>query len=486
MNWATFIARVRRLALEASSLDDALSLGCQYGLLRRRNHDGTYDDAAFEEALFARVADALPNMAPVPGPEVLHIFTETYPVGGHTRLALEWIRIRQDKESQGVLFTHAAHPMTVQALERMAVPQYVATGRPMERLAHILRHAEGAGTVILHIHPEDCVAAMAAHHLHARGARVLFVNHADHVFSFGTSAASAVLEVSGFGWATTERKRRAACQSFLGIPLPEGSGSPVASQSTRPGPRDLAGPVLSVGAPVKYRPVGDANFAEFLNRLTAVIDNEFHFVGPDGTEDWWSDLTDQARQKVRFFGPLPVEEARRRMRECAAYVDSFPMPGGSAFQEAFMLGAPAFGLLVGAGGYGMVDCLRSRTLADLVDALAAMLGPGARGADRESDDRLRARILDDFSDAAMSRRIAAALAGERVPLPRELAAAAGDLEYFETAWQESGPGLAVVPSEVPSIGPRAALLWAMAACKRGRIDMSRKALLKFAAGITEA
>lgn len=486
MNWTTFISRVRHLALEASSLDDAFRLGCQYGLLRRCNHDGTYEDVAFEEALFARIADSLPNGPTTPRPEVLHIFTETYPVGGHTRLALEWIRIRQGKERQSVLFTRAAHPMTVQALGRMAIPHYVATGRPMERLAHILQHVGGARTIILHIHPEDCIAAMAARLLHACGARVLFVNHADHVFSFGMSAASAVLEVSGFGWAMTERKRRAASQSFLGIPLPEGSSSPIASQNTRATPRDLAGPVLSVGAPLKYRPGGGMSFADLLNRLTAAVDHEFHLIGPDGTEDWWRDLTDRARQKVRFFGPLPLEEARRRMRECAAYVDSFPMPGGSAFQEAFMLGAPSFGLLVGAGGYGLVDCLRSRTLDDLVAALAVLLDAGEPATGREGDDQLRARILDEFSDAAMSRRIAAALAGEGVPLPSELADAAGDLAHFESAWLEQGPELVVVQSEIPGIAPRAALLWAMAACKGGHIGMSRKALLKFAAGMTEA
>nr|MCU0949288.1 hypothetical protein [Porphyrobacter sp.] len=138
MQWEAFIATVRRLALGAASPDDAIALGAQYGFLRRLNHDGVYQDSAFEEALSARLPPHQPASGQQDSTEVLHVLTETSPFGGHTRLVLEWVRIRKGKERQAVIFTRAADPMTTAALDSMGIAWHCLTGTPTARLADII------------------------------------------------------------------------------------------------------------------------------------------------------------------------------------------------------------------------------------------------------------------------------------------------------------------------------------------------------------
>jgi hypothetical protein len=484
VKWHAFIAHIRGLALGAPSLDDALRMATQYGLLRRLNHDGVYHDDALEQALFARVLDRLPAAKALPGLQVLHVLTATSPFGGHTRLALAWLRIRRSLDQQAVVFTRHSDPVTLAALDGMAIPWLCVTGTPMMRLAAIAQQFGSCRIIVLHLHPEDCIGAMAAHYFRARGARVLFVNHADHAFTFGASAAHSVLEISGFGWLTTGRKRQAQTQSFLGIPLPEGVQSAAMPADAAHGSQDRTGPVLSVGAPFKYRPSGGADFAHFLNRLAAAIPNALHLIGPDGTEPWWQALLPPVRARVQFLGLRPPGEVRQRIQSCAAYIDSFPLTGGSAFQEAFMLGAPAFGLRCGIGGYGLVDRLRSDTIGQLVEQIAeALADPASAHALHQRDHLLRQQIWAEFSDAAISARIDRAVAGESAPLPHDLAATAGDLDYFETVWQRQGPSLAIEPCEVPGLHLRLRLLAAFAACRGARIATGRSKLARFALGL---
>jgi hypothetical protein len=482
MKWNSFIARVRTLALNASSDDDALRMAIQYGFLRRLNHDGVYEDEVFEAALYKRLSNRLSAPQTHRGGTVLHVLTRPE-AGGHTRLALEWLRIRKGVDDQSVIFTRDTDVRTIEALNAAAIPFQLAAGTPMARLVDLSARFCATGTVVLHIHPEDCIAALAARHAREAGTRVLFVNHADHVFSFGTGSADTVLEVSGFGWLTTARKRNAGRQSFLGIPLPIGHCTddfPAEPDSAR---RDPGAPVLSVGAPVKYRPAGGISYSAFLNALVEAIPNEIHLVGPNGSEPWWRELGELAQRRIRFLGLRSQEETRRHMRGCIAYVDSFPMTGGTAFQEAFMLGAPSFGLQVGGGGYGLVDALRSASVDDLVISIATAVGNTVTGQDQPGATSLRAQIRSQFSDAAISARMSAAAEGACVPVLSDLLAAAGDLSHFESAWQAGGPALAVVPSEVPGIGLRIRLLAAFAAVARGHIAMSRLKLLRFAFGI---
>ena len=57
-------------------------------------------------------------------------------------------------------------------------------GDETERARAVVRAGLSADCVILHIHPDDIGAAIAAAALRRAGVRVLFVNHADHSFAF--------------------------------------------------------------------------------------------------------------------------------------------------------------------------------------------------------------------------------------------------------------------------------------------------------------
>jgi len=470
--WKSFINRVRHRALAVNDADESLRLAAQYGFLRRLNNDGVYTDPEFEVTLWEHLAPRMPRLAARPTADVVHVLTEVSDFGGHTKLALAWLRLRARRDVQKVLVTRQSTPRFQQALDEIGVQRCVLTGTPAERLAQLIAGVDKATTIVLHIHPEDVVAALAARAAREAGRQVLFLNHADHLFSFGVSASDCLLEVSGFGWLKTRTARAAFRQSFVGIPLDTRDTASLDAE-----PRSPSGPILTVGSPQKYRPNGQANFPEFINRLARHVGNELHLIGPSGFEPWWDTLDIEIRNRIVFHGPLPFEETRARVAKCAAYVDSFPMTGGTMFQQAFMSGAPSFGLKTAVGGYGLVDVLRLATISDLVEAVADAVTNA-----NICDTSLRERIAAEFSDSTISDRIQIAIDGGSVPPPPDMLATAGDLDYFEAEWRTNGPIIAFLPDQMPRPLDRVMFLAGAARMGRFTLAMGRRRLAQFMMG----
>lgn len=469
--WGVFINRLRRRALASSDADEALRLAAQYGFLRRLNSDGIYTDTEFEAALWERLRPSMPRLGAPSSNGVMHVLTETYDRGGHTKLALAWLRIRAGRDVQRVHVTRRLTLRSQNALDDAGVRYSVSVGTPTERLAQLMNACGEATTIVLHIHPEDIIGALAARAARDTGRRVLFLNHSDHLFSFGVGVSDCVLEVSGFGWLKTRAARGANRQSFIGIPL---DASYTTSADTTL--RSSSGPILTVGSTEKYRPNGHANFPEFINLLARRVDNDIHLIGPSGLEPWWTVLASEIRDRVIFHGPLPFDETRERVAECAAYVDSFPITGGTMFQQAFMSGAPVFGLTVGGGGYGLVDVRRSATLDDLVETITDAITNV-----QLYDAPLRARVAAEFSDRAISDRIETVLGGGTVSPPPDLLATAGDLGYFEADWRARGPFFAVLTDQIPRLPDRVRLLFS-ARMGHFSLAMARRRLFWFLLG----
>ncbi len=196
--------------LRAGTLNDALALLRLYARLHGDNISGVFSNDALEKTVFVKWAGRLTDQPPPSsdGVDFLHIATQTYGQGGHSRLFWKLSRGLAAHGSQGLVLTDSRKEDTGN------FPGGVIRlkGRPATRAASIVVAGLNAGTVFLHIHPDDAPAALAARVLVAQGKKVLFVNHADHVFSLGPGAADSVLEICMTGWKTTRDRRAARAQ----------------------------------------------------------------------------------------------------------------------------------------------------------------------------------------------------------------------------------------------------------------------------------
>jgi hypothetical protein len=421
---------LRTATLQCTHLNDALRMMHLYSRLHWDNISGRFSDDELEQAVFETWAKTLGKPVRQPGRDVdcLHVATQLYNQGGHSRLLRQLMKGLSEFGSQGLVLTG---PRRRSGLKELPVEPLYLTGEPAARLHLLLGICQGAQTVLLHTHPDDSVAAFASRVLRESGKRVLFVNHADHVFSLGPGAADTVLEICMTGWRTTAQRRAAARQSFMGIPV-------ASSETAEPiWEQNRSGPIVSMGGPGKFKPDGAFSFPDFMARILPRIENDFVLIGPSSKDPWWAKVTARFPGRIRLMGTQDPWKVAEIMRSAGCYVDSFPLDGGTAYPQTALMGVPCFGPNANsAPGVSPTDQLRFETLAELEEALVSYLQGGAYPFDLEA---VRQSITEDFSVEAIASRVVAAAQGETVqPLDYLQTAGKRGPDYNAERWERDG------------------------------------------------
>src|SRR5882724_553987 len=155
--------------------------------------------------------------------QLLHVATEIYAVGGHTRLLKNWIQ-NDPTSSHSVVLTR--QPASFAAPAWFLDPIAKSGGRlivmppdgPRVRKAKWLREiARGVDAVILHHHPDDVLPTVAFATTGLPPVAVL--NHADHVFWLGSAVSDMVINIRPAGKLLSEARRMAGLNELLPIPL---------------------------------------------------------------------------------------------------------------------------------------------------------------------------------------------------------------------------------------------------------------------------
>lgn len=416
-----------------SSVDKAILMARFLGEVLWKNATGHYQLADLERELIERLEPAIS----VPDGFRLcrfgHVLTKAYDTGGHTRV-VERLVVCDALQDSAVLVTEAATPKArgrlAHARHGYRVIPSLTSGRL--RIAALVAEFVRFETLILYIHPYDIESVIAAGIARKRaGVHVLFFNHADHVFSYGYSVAERVLEISHFGWAMRAARSISDRSVFVGIPLalpPEFVVRVVAPGRQR-------GFVATAGTAYKFRPALGWSFPAFVHAVCRKVNCRFEVLGPNRWRDWWWwPVMWSQKDSVAIHARLEHEEYRVFISGAAAYVDSFPMVGGTAFAEVIGLGVPSFGVLTGSHGYSPADLVKSSSVDELVEDLARFMNTGVRSRVQTDADfaqvqevhdaeRVAARIVDALSDDVV---------GVSPPWPNPLDI---DTGFYERMWQ---------------------------------------------------
>ncbi len=154
---------------------------------------------------------------------VLHVLTEAYPVGGHTRLARRWIERDPRRSDVALVGQHGEVPEALRTtvgsrggrVFDLARAHLSLTGR-----AHALRRlVDRADVVVLHVHPTDAVT-LAAANLPGPRPPIVLENHADHVFWLGLGAADVVMDHRRIARRVTAELRGVRAERLGWLPLP--------------------------------------------------------------------------------------------------------------------------------------------------------------------------------------------------------------------------------------------------------------------------
>jgi hypothetical protein len=427
---------LRGRILRASSFDQAVRLARFYGEVKHVNSDGIYFDDEVENHIYKlyerEIAVDIVSLQAGLGSDVVIVGSELYDSGGHTAALMKWLLLQPGGRPHRLVVTRSLTRRVEKSI-RAAKRKLLVCNKDVARaVGQILSFASGANTLILHIHPDDIIAATAARILQKAGYRVIFYNHADHCFSYGIRFADQIAEIGFFGQFISERSQRAVRGScWLGIPVdvPQDMG-PI---EYRP---EEGRVIMACGSPLKFRPSCGLFFGDFIDSiLSADPAATVTLVGPSGEEAWWSGVKARWGKRLWFTGTLPRKDYLAVLSKAKVFIDGFPLGGGTSFIEAVMLGKLCTGLAIPMNGYSHSDVLRVRTIDALVDRVKALLNNDITLIGQAL--AVKSVVEQTLGVPAFAARIEAMYRGDLAtcvnPFDRS---AAGDTRWYEADWEQ--------------------------------------------------
>lgn len=358
---------LKLLASQSQDINKILEIGGIFGGLYWRNNCGVYRDDFFEERVFNLLTRFGCGADVCKDERIIHIISTPYRTGGHTRLLerlLEFIPERSD-----VLITRP-YDDTFSALKHSCADNvyYSPAGFSIYDIKKIV---DKYPVVFLHIHPDDIAAASAVClSRRCNNKKVIFINHADHVFSFGLSSADVIAEVSAFGMELSSRYR-GRNSYYLGIPLDVNEFNKINLVKKQ------EYILLSAGNSMKYRPFKNISFPNLADKILQEISYiTIYIIGPEKNDPWWSLVEKKFPDRLKIIKSLPYHEYIQLVKQVDLYIDSLPMSGGTALPEMRSLGVPVTGVLTGATGYTPLDGTKFKSINEMIGQIRIYLETG--------------------------------------------------------------------------------------------------------------
>lgn len=278
---------------------------------------------------------------------VLHVLTEAYTSGGHTRCVERWIvHMAEHHHSCAVLNQRAPFPQQLREIvERSGGRMFMENPslKTVQKAVNLRKLAALFEYVVLHIHMDDSTALIAfgTEEFHRP---VVFFNHADHIFWLGVSIADSVADFRSVGHDITKKRRGVSHSVVLGIPLEDSNTLSVSQEEAREklGINREYKVIYSGGQSAKYLPIGYPSFYDIISDLIHHEPNlQFYIAGINPEQSFWLKLMKKFPCNLHLFHVLNYDtEYPFYLAAADLVIDSWPAGGGTAAIDAVKAGKP--------------------------------------------------------------------------------------------------------------------------------------------------
>ena len=225
--------------------------------------------------------------------------------------------------------------------------------------------------MFLSIHPDDIYTVLACGIVKSinENVKIFFINHADHVPSYGATVADIWYQISLYGSEIDKKRNIKGMVTFLGIPINK-SDEYFFKKINYP-KADENNIFLTAASSNKYKPCSKESIFQLLIKIVNTYKNSTVFViGPSLLKNhWWWTLFLRYHNEIKFHKSLPYEDYLNFTKRADFYIDSHPAPGGTAFVEQFLQGVPCIGLKTGFYGYTPLELIKSNSIDEAIDML---------------------------------------------------------------------------------------------------------------------
>ncbi len=306
------------------------------------------------EGVFLEAAATLPEVKCNPIKNtVLHVMTQAYTSGGHTRVVQRWMDLSKTNEKHDVVLLNQEKEkvpgwLEVTALKHKGSVIRIDESDILKRAAKLRELAAKYEHIILHVHMDD-PTAIIAFGVESFTTPVIFFNHADHMFWLGVSVSDVVADLRFDNISYTHRNVRESY--ILGIPCaPKGSTDKVDKAAIRKelGISENDFVIITTGTAFKYTRLGRNSLCmQFIDIVNNGENISCYAIGPDKNCDPWQKAIDVTNGKVHPLGIIKDKALYQKYLSSAdLYVGSYPYPSYTATLEAVQCGMPYLQLLV--------------------------------------------------------------------------------------------------------------------------------------------
>ncbi|WP_028620520.1 hypothetical protein [Pseudomonas sp. Ant30-3] len=358
--------------LSETDVNQALEIARQYGNLLWFADIGIYDAPTIENHLINQCLNFFENQPAACGDHVtsvVHVISEPLLTGGHTRL-MEKLAGMHEESVDLIISRQASMRAELRVSNFFSKVLKVASVRPIDIVIELVNMFRLYEKIILHIHPDD-IYAVAACGVVKRlyNKNIFFVNHADHVFTYGSMVADYYFELSSYGKRLDSKKTILGKKTFLGIPV-HFSIAP-SNLDFKPS-EDQQLLFVSAGSDVKYKPNKGSDIFELVSRILEVYNSsKFLIIGSNLKSSFWFwALKLKYGRRLDIRSHLEFDEYNNAVAKADFYVDSHPIPGGTAFAEQYLGGRRCVGLVSPIQGYSPADKLKRISVDEVLESIS--------------------------------------------------------------------------------------------------------------------
>lgn len=272
--------------------------------------------------------------------KVLHVLSEGYSTGGHTRLAKNWIKSDTDsihslvttwqlRSTPGWLINEVKNSGGwVTSLENVSDKLY-ERAKNLRKIAY-----EWADVVVLHMHMMDPIPVIAFGV--KGGPPVIYMNHGDHLFWLGASIADLVADLRPSGQKLTLTRR--SCKNSCILPIPLETKKVYNKKEIREkykvDENELV--ILTIASNYKFRSINNHNYIEIVENIVSKVDNcKVYIIGPDDIGKW-HEANIETGGKIKALGVVTEIDEFYQMADI--YLDCFMMGSMTSLLDASKYG----------------------------------------------------------------------------------------------------------------------------------------------------
>lgn len=281
--------------------------------------------------------------------KILHIATQLYDTGGHTRLIENWIKYDQGRINDLVVtrqLKSTFNPSKLNYFFRNSSNIFwllEENKKFLDRAKKLRVLSENYDIIIFHIHPDDVVPLLA---LSNTNSKILFMNHADHCFWIGRDVSQFFLNIRKSGQELAEKKRAINSLNQILLPIPLKPRIKTTKKLAKANLHFKSDKIviLSIASPYKYIPDKDRDIKNILLPLSQKYKNiKIIIVGPSLSEKYWYELYQLSNGTIEAVGKkVTVDEY---YMAADIYIDSYPVSSLTSLLDAAKYGIPIFSVI---------------------------------------------------------------------------------------------------------------------------------------------